>query len=247
MNENDERGTDQSSLDAVKAEHERLNAEAQAVATQHDDLGDFASEVDANIGRNLRAAREGAGMSQSELARQVSALGLKGIHQTTIARIENGLRSLRAAEALAFVRVLETSIELLAESRDTSDLRELHSILRERSKAFDEALKELIWARGVVARQLDVKFPYGAEGVAPSSVVNSAADPRLYEAVEEALVSAAPHGRLENMYLAELHAAKRDGVYRRLPGHADKDRTEFVIEDMAHWLEVRDGEHQAEA
>ncbi|WP_315551671.1 helix-turn-helix transcriptional regulator [Microbacterium aurum] len=199
---------------------------------------DFSAEVDQNISRNLRRARESRGWSQAELAQHVSEIGVPGFHQTTIARIEGGTRPLRASEAIAICRSLEITLEWLAESAVSAELRSESSWLSQKSKEFDEAAQALIHARRLAAMHQDGRFPYGAEGAASiDEVIRSGADPHLYEIVEQRIVSAAPHERLETAYMNELHDAR---LYRRPPGAEHKSRLEFVAEDMREWLERGD-------
>ena len=61
---------------------------------------------DENIGRNVRGLREALGLSQAQLAERVGGFGLVGIYPSTVAKIENGTRSLKLAEANAFSRAL---------------------------------------------------------------------------------------------------------------------------------------------
>lgn len=202
---------------------------------------DFAAAVDANIGRNLRSARERAGMSQTELARQVTDLGLIGVHQTTIARIEAGKRSLRAAEALAFGRVLETSIEYLAESAMNASLRSAHSTLGQAVEAFTQALRTLQSERWLLAGTLDSRFPYSDDGVASLTTVSAEIDPSLYDHVEETLF--ANSSPIDLLRYALTDIVRRSESWKI----ADGGRQELLLQEMAEFLEGGDGERQAEA
>lgn len=207
---------------------------------------DLAAEIDANIGRNLRTLREARGLSQAELARLVTEMGVLGFHQTTIARIESGQRAMRAAEGVAIARVMETNLEWLSESRANAHLRALSADLREKSAAFDEAAKMLIWSRRVAALHLDREFPYDAEGMAPASeILAKGVDPQLYEVVEGRIVSASPEERLSQIYFDE--SRRQSDAYARPKQAAHKQRVEFLYDEYRGNEEGDDGEHQAKA
>lgn len=235
---NAQRHDEESSLERALIEAQREERESST---------DFAEVIDANIGRNLKAARERLGYSQSEVARRVSDLGLRGFHQTTIARIENNQRSLRAAEALALVRVLEASIETLAESEETVALRLHLDHLNQRRSAFESAARELMHARRIAAGHLDEAFPYGVEAHADEADVAASTDPWLYGVLENVLASTAPHELLTNVYLDEFGRASANGMYSRRPGAAFPGRLELILEDATGRIDTGHGEHQAKA
>lgn len=54
---------------------------------------------DVRLGRNIKAAREAKGMSQTELASYMSGRGFTAWRQTTVSRTERGERAMVAAEA----------------------------------------------------------------------------------------------------------------------------------------------------
>lgn len=64
--------------------------------------------------RSLIQRREARGLSQTQLARHATDAGLK-MHQTTVARIENGSRSVNLNEALTLAKVLDANPLSMAE------------------------------------------------------------------------------------------------------------------------------------
>ncbi|CAI9386062.1 helix-turn-helix transcriptional regulator [Microbacterium sp. T2.11-28] len=206
---------------------------------------DFIAELDATIGANLKLFREKRGISQGDLAKRVTALGVPGVHQTTIARVEGGQRALRAAEILAVCRVLDTSLEALAESRANVRLRANLNWLRENVEAFRIAAESLMHARLIVAQELDNTYPYGPDGVADDDLVlRSGANPQLYEGLESRLVSTDPANVLGEVAMG--HLSHRTASYRRRNDAEHKGRTEFLRDGIEAWM-GDDGEHQAEA
>ncbi|MDN5898780.1 MAG: helix-turn-helix domain-containing protein [Brachybacterium sp.] len=65
------------------------------------------------LGARVRAAREGAGLSQVGLASRIP-----GLHQASLARIEAGDRALRALEAVAIARETNVDLENLLRGSD---------------------------------------------------------------------------------------------------------------------------------
>lgn len=207
-----------------------------------DDGVDLIADIDANIGANLKAQREKLGLSQAEVADLAKEAGVRGIHQTTIARIEKGERALRAAEAVALSRILETSLEYLAESRETVRLRYLADSLRVPRAAFDEAAKALIAQRWWVARELDRWLPYSEEGLAPlSDVLKANVNLHLYEMIEEVLVNSDPVERLDNQLRMELARVRKFADLDNAP--AVKQREQYMLEELIEYVEGDDVEH----
>lgn len=203
---------------------------------------DLIADIDANIGKNLKAQREKLGLSQADVADMAKSAGVRGIHQTTIARIEKGERALRAAEAVALSRILETSLEYLAESRETVRLRYLADSLKAPRAAFDEAAKDLIAQRWWVARELDKWLPYSEEGLAPiSDVLKANVNLHLYEMIEEMLVNSDPVERLDNQLRMELARIRRFVNLDKTP--VVKQREQYMLEELIEYVEGDDGEH----
>lgn len=74
-------------------------------------------DLNAEIGRAVQQLRTAAGMSQGELAEQLSELG-ENFHQQTILKIEKGTRALKFTEAVKIARVFQVSVDSLIYSQD---------------------------------------------------------------------------------------------------------------------------------
>lgn len=94
--------------------------------------GDLAMEevgqTDERFAANLRLARERAGMSQEEVAQQMSDLGYK-FHQQTITRIENGRRKVSLEEANQLAQAVGSTVDAL--SRPTGLARDAWTVLHD--------------------------------------------------------------------------------------------------------------------
>jgi transcriptional regulator with XRE-family HTH domain len=77
-------------------------------------------ETDETLGRNVRALREAAGLSQARLAEQMTDAGLAGFYPQTITKVEQGSRSLRFAEGLQLARLLGVAPQALYDQSATS-------------------------------------------------------------------------------------------------------------------------------
>jgi transcriptional regulator with XRE-family HTH domain len=88
---------------------------------------------EATFARRLRALREESGLTQRQLADQVTAAGYR-MHQTTIAKIESLERPVALGEAVVLARVIGVSLPgLLDELPVGDDERALMSILTQRA------------------------------------------------------------------------------------------------------------------
>lgn len=67
---------------------------------------------DQTVGESIRRRRERLFWSQTELAGQLTTVGMP-MNQNTVSRIEHGERPLRLAEAATFAEVLGVSIDVL--------------------------------------------------------------------------------------------------------------------------------------
>ncbi|MFF2387847.1 multiprotein-bridging factor 1 family protein [Agromyces sp. NPDC058104] len=171
---------------------------------------DFAAEIDQAVAKNVKRAREQIGWSQEELASQLRTLGVAGVHQTTIARIESGQRSLRVAEALALARLLDYRVEELAMSSATASLRESYRELQKRLDAFEKAGRSLMYTRQSIAESLDARFPGYGDDESYTSEVLSAVNPETYNMLDELLyTNSSPAMRLNSMY----YSWRRDGAF----------------------------------
>lgn len=179
----------------------------------------FAASVDEKIARNVRLARERAGLSQAELAAKLTEAGVAGIHQTTIARIEGGQRVLRLAEALALARFFEYQLEDWVESPASASLRAHHSYLQKAVTAFYDAANELEARRWNSAEYLDEKFPYTPDG---SVIAVVTVDPRSFNLLDELLTTNSdPFVLAADIYRTRLANARLTGqVTPFTPGYA---------------------------
>lgn len=75
----------------------------------------FPNEDD-NFAANLRHFREHRGLTQAQLAENLSARGLENFHPTTISRIESGARPVRLSEAKTIAAALDSSVTLMTQS-----------------------------------------------------------------------------------------------------------------------------------
>lgn len=71
------------------------------------------SDVDREIGRNIRRVREDAGISQAELAKRLNDLGATGFYPQTITKIEKGDRALKFSEAVTVAGALNVDLSIL--------------------------------------------------------------------------------------------------------------------------------------
>ena len=59
--------------------------------------------------------RRGKPWKQAELAERMTDLGVEGIHQQTVQRIESGMRPVRLSEAITLCKVFNCSVSDLTE------------------------------------------------------------------------------------------------------------------------------------
>lgn len=79
------------------------------------------------IGLLLREARQHAQMSQAEVAKAMSGNG-EEYHQTQIAKIERGARSISLAEAVAFMDAVQGDLHQLVSLLDNPDTAKLNQV-----------------------------------------------------------------------------------------------------------------------
>lgn len=77
-------------------------------------------DLNAEIGRAVQQLRTAAGMSQGELADQLTAMG-EAFHQQTVLKIEKGTRALKFTEAVKIARVFRVSVDSLIYSEERLD------------------------------------------------------------------------------------------------------------------------------
>jgi transcriptional regulator with XRE-family HTH domain len=116
------------------------------------------TEAERWFGVNLAAARDRKRMSQTALGK---AMALRGFpfHQTTISRIEVGLRAVRVGEALALAQILGVTFEELTSQPDHVQLQErLRAVTAELAEALDtirHATADAVAAGQALERELD--------------------------------------------------------------------------------------------
>src|SRR6476660_3834677 len=72
----------------------------------------FNARFDARVGSRVRQLRKAAGVTQTELADQLTKLGLS-FHQPKLVQVEQGRRSLKFEEAQAIAQILGVDVSLL--------------------------------------------------------------------------------------------------------------------------------------
>ena len=70
----------------------------------------YGEPADETIGVNVKLLREQAGLSQSELAAEMTKRGIPW-YQQTVGRVEGGKQQVRAAELAVLAKILRTSME----------------------------------------------------------------------------------------------------------------------------------------
>lgn len=73
------------------------------------------------LGKLIRELREGLGMSQADLAADLTLEGLAGMYPQTIVKLEGGTRGLKFDEGLAIAKVLQVAPEWLGRDYGYSD------------------------------------------------------------------------------------------------------------------------------
>ncbi len=76
---------------------------------------------EANFARKMVELRDGAGMSQSELARQMIARGFETYSQMTVSRTEKGDRPIRLGEARVLAEILGSSVDEMTRGTDLEE------------------------------------------------------------------------------------------------------------------------------
>lgn len=101
------------------------------------------------IGAAVRRLREGAGLTQAELAERLTKQGIGGIYPQTVTKIEAGQRGMKLTEGIAIARVLGVPVEWLARPEPVA----------EREGALKRAVADLQASRreveGAVGKYLD--------------------------------------------------------------------------------------------
>lgn len=104
-------------------------------------------DLEAIFARRFRQTREAMGMSQADMAREMSHIGYR-MHQTAIAKIERGDRPLRLSEAGALASIVKCRLSDIVDTEAPTDTaRLLHQArfqgaLQEIEKVVQDALVE---------------------------------------------------------------------------------------------------------
>ena len=112
-----------------------------------------------NFRANLVRLREGAGMTQTDLARALRDYGL-AFHQQTVQRIEAGDRPLRLNEAIAVSKIFQQSLEGMTQSLDheaeVTDFLRAECVVADTGKRLSR-LKDEVQALTEVLRQMEAQ------------------------------------------------------------------------------------------
>ena len=129
-------------------------------------------ELNQEIGKRLAGLRSSAGLTQSELAREVSELGMP-MAQQTIAKIESGTRPLKLTEAQILSVALHFDIGSLVPTGDPAELelRELEAFAVRCAVEYRNATRAYAAARDNLLRSLDQLMQF-------STVAVESGDPR---------------------------------------------------------------------
>jgi FtsZ-interacting cell division protein YlmF/DNA-binding XRE family transcriptional regulator len=113
--------------------------------------------TDERFARNLRDARERHGLSQADVASEMTKAGFS-FHQQTVAKIESGSRTVRLSEAEKLASVLGTSVGVLTlPPHDVQKVRRLNKVtfdLRRAISVVVAAYKEMWKAELALEREL---------------------------------------------------------------------------------------------
>ena len=173
------------------------------------------SDLDKTIGSNVRRYREMAGLSQADLAAHMNRAGISSFHQTTVARVERGERSLRVAEVVALAQIFETSMDRLAESSDTAKVRGALRYLSDAERNFSEAAEDLIRARHNAFAVLDENYPLDESGNQPEDLwLRTDAELSLGELLFEQVEDYDLVRRARSLYGIEVSSGRTYSTYR---------------------------------
>lgn len=130
---------------------------------------------DDEVGKNIKAIREMAGMSQAQVAEDMAYDGWSGFYPQTILKIEKGVRSLKLVEAVALAGVLRCQVRDLFQPPVTleNDLKVTHGA-RDVMAKYDKlrsAVTSFLYARISleVALELSPLSDFAASYAAPFS------------------------------------------------------------------------------
>lgn len=100
---------------------------------------------DETVGRNVRLFRERMGLSQAELAREMTDAGMDGFYPQTVLKVEKGTRSLKLVEGIFMAQLLGvTADELYEPSPNLSPSHRGAMAMRRLFEAFDSLVDRLV-------------------------------------------------------------------------------------------------------
>lgn len=156
--------------------------------------GDISGDADARFAANMRARREELGMSLADVAREMTAAGVKRAPQT-VHKDESGQRKIGVGEADAYARVLKTTITRLTQPDPASNTAAFIDMFTGRADSAWEQIASwtaaLLFARDHIKRGIESAEKQGADAG------------RLADAVTEgraALENATPEAALRAGY-----------------------------------------------
>lgn len=79
------------------------------------------TDFNQRVAANIRRFRKAAGMSQAELAHELTARGFSWVQQTVV-RVENGSQPLKLEEAAAVGKVLGVDLSVLSQSAENEEI-----------------------------------------------------------------------------------------------------------------------------
>ena len=79
------------------------------------------TDFNQRVAANIRRFRKAAGMSQAQLAHELTALGYSWVQQTVV-RVENGSQPLKLEEAAAVGKVLGVDVSVLSQSAENEEI-----------------------------------------------------------------------------------------------------------------------------
>lgn len=138
------------------------------------------------VGRNIQELRKACGLTQSELAQQLTDLGLP-FRQQTVVKIEQGQRPARLQEAAAIAGILEVAVDALVDEPLTID--DLANLVRH-TKASETAFSEIVNAvKTFLTRQSTLDWAIRTATDHPSIARSELTSPRasLEQTAENAL------------------------------------------------------------
>lgn len=180
--------------------------------------------------------RQERGWSQDRVAGLLRSEGIADATQITVSRVETGRRKVTLSEALAFARIFDLAIPVLADvgprARQASHLANRRAKMQQAVTDFEEAVAD-----------------YLRDGIRAAQLQAAEAEAWLLQAEGDEHVDAEVMQRMRD-HLIDAKRRLRDyapsALARRIEAAATRDDG-VVIAHPSRVLEDHDGEHQAEA